>query len=162
MAETPVKTNGILDLKFVALAREIAMGIRDLPEILESQRIDDAEWDQIKRNDRFITLLNSEVESWNSAVNSNERVKLKSAVLIEEWLPEANARLHDSRETLDAKTKTATLIARLAGMGLTGANIGEDGASKFSVTINLGGGAQFQKDVTPQSNRVIDVTPNPE
>lgn len=128
------------------------MGIHDINDILQRHGVTADQFEKIKQNQRFLTILDSEVADWNSAVNSNERVKIKSAVLIEEWLPELNARLHDTKESLDAKVKAGTLVARLAGMGLTGAVGGEDGAQRFSVTINLGPQKlTFDKELAPKT-----------
>lgn len=150
------KSPDILDLTFVKLAREIAMGIHSLDDILANNGVDTPGWDKIKVNARFIQLLESEVAAWNSAINANERVKIKTAVLIEEFLPKLNTRLHDPKESLDHVVKAATLAARLAGMGATGIGMQGDGGERFSVTINLGPDAKFQKEVT---SKVIDHEP---
>jgi hypothetical protein len=150
----PEKPDGVSDLTFVKLAREIAMEIHDLDTILTNNRVTHEQFEAIKTNSRFEQLLASAVAEWGSALNTPERVKVKAAALIEEWLPELNTRLHDGKENLDHKVKAATLAARLAGMGLTGAGVEEVG-SRFSVTINLGGDKPIEilKDVT---SKVID------
>lgn len=141
------------DTKILRLAREIAVDHDDLETILERHQIEPKDWEDIRRDPRFLQILESEVAAWNSALNTHERTKLKAAALIEEWLPEANARLHDSKENLPAKVELGKLLARIAGMGLNGVGVEGGGAEKFSVTINLGGDAQlkFTKDLPLQA-----------
>lgn len=111
------------------------------------------QWEKIRESNFFTRSLESEVAAWNAATNTHERVKLKSAAVIEEWLPELYARLHDSREALNHKIEGAKLAARLAGMGLTTADVTGSG-EKISIQINMGADAQLkvERDVTPRGN----------
>lgn len=124
--------------KLVRLAREIAVEQVDVPTLLQRFGISGEEWQRISANPRFSALLQQEMEAWNGVLNTHERVKLKAATLMEEWLMEGYARMVDPAESLNAKTELAKLMARLAGMGLTGASIGDGGSERFSVTINIG------------------------
>jgi len=148
------------DVLLVTLAREIAMDIVSLEAILERYKITSNQWTKIQENPRFIELLKSAITEWHSAINTEERIKIKSATLLESWLEEANSRLHDRTESLQAKAELAKFLGRLAHLGLPGAQAGE-GAERFSVTINLGADAKltFQKDIPA---KVIDVTPTPQ
>lgn len=139
----------------VQVAREIAIDHKPIDDILKEYSISAEEWSSLKANDDFIRLLNSEIVAWQSAQNTHERLKLKAAALLEEWLIEANARLYDPQESLSAKTELAKLISRIAEVGDSG---GGDGSGKFNVTINLGADAQlkFEKQLP---TKVIDVTP---
>lgn len=145
------------DVLFVQLAREIAMDVSDLESILDRYHVTDKQWDTIQRNPRFDALLKSAIVEWQSAINTEQRIKVKSAVLIEEWLSEANSRIHDRTESLAAKVELAKFLSRLASLGLTGAHA-EGGGEKFSLTINLGADSsiKIEKTVTP---KVIDITP---
>lgn len=119
------------------LARDIAMDIYDLDTVLKQYRLSAEEWEGLKLNQRFQQLLESEAVAWSSADNAHERVKRKSATLIEVWLEEAARNVHDHTQPLDKRAKVAELVARLAGMGqrdAAEANAGE----RFSVVINLG------------------------
>jgi hypothetical protein len=141
------------DVQFLRIAREIAMDLNDIETILKNYHLTSKQWDDIKCDPRFLTLLESEVAAWNTAGNTHERTKLKAGALIEEWLLEANQRIHDPKELLSAKTEVVKLLARIANMGnergdAAGASLGE----RFSVTINLGADhkLQFTKTVTPK------------
>lgn len=139
----------VSDLVFVKLAREIAMGVFDLEVILERQGITPKQWQTISKHVRFQRLLRSEVEAWNSALNTPERIKLKSAAMVEEWLPELYARLHDRGESLNAKIEGGKLAAALAGIGKQAAIGG--GVEPLVVTINLGSdkNIRIEKNVGP-------------
>lgn len=144
----------LTDVTLVRIARELAMDIHPVEEILKTHGIDSKQWENIQEMPRFRALLETEMAQWNGALNTHERVKIKAAAMIEDWLPEAYERLHDKAETLPAKTELGKLVRDLAGFSKGGLNV-EGGGEKFSVTINLGADSQlkFEKDVTP---KVID------
>lgn len=129
---------------FVLLAREIAMDIYPLDQILKNHEIPAARWEQIRLNARFQGLLLKQVEEWNSALNTGERVKLKSLACVEEALPEFYARMHDPKENLPAKVKALEVIGGLAGLGKGGQAVQGGGGERFSVTINMGADQQIK------------------
>jgi hypothetical protein len=138
------------DLDLVRLAREIAMDILPIEKILEQYAISDETWSQLQLNTKFRMLLGSEVEAWSSALNTHERVKMKSASMLEEWLPTLNSRIHDYDEALPAVIEAGKMLAKLAGLGDrdVGAAVGE----RFVINISMGPQAEpvsFSKDVTP-------------
>lgn len=155
MTLSDVTVSRISDNTLVKLAREIAMDIHPLAEVLKAHQIEPKDWEYIQDMPRFQYLLETEAAQWHGALNTHERVKIKAAALVEEWLPELNERMHDRAESLNAKIEAGKLAARLAGMGLTGAGVNGGGGEGLKVTINLGADAQltFEKQLPP---RVID------
>lgn len=141
-----------LEPEVVALkvAREIAMNLHDVETILDTYKITPAQWRKIEKNEYFQRVLQEAVTLWHSALNTEQRVKLKSAALYEEWLPEANVLAHDRSQPLSGRVELMKLIKSTGGMG--GANPGEGAGERFSVTINLGGDSKlsFTKQVTQQ------------
>ena len=128
------------------------MNIYEIETILENNKINSNEFGSIKSDPEFSRLLDSEVRAWNSASNTLERTKLKAGAMIEEFLPEANKRIHDGGENLPAKTELVKVLAKIAGMSdrdVTGAGNGEN----FSVTINLGADQKLHFD---KSSRTIE------
>lgn len=148
LAEMPANS---YDLSMIKLAREIAMDIHPLEQILKAHHVDQNQWETISQNKRFQDLLRSEIEAWQSAVNTSERVRLKSLSAVEEALPEFFARMHDSREALQHKNEVLKTLSRFAGIGGNNFESGVTG-EKFSVTINLGTDQtlKIEKDVTPK------------
>jgi hypothetical protein len=135
------------------------MDISDLETILKRHDVSDKRWDSIQKHPRFVELLKASIIEWQSAINTEQRVKVKAATLLEEWLSEANSRLHDNNESLAAKTELAKFLGRLAGMGLNHATMGDTG-EKISININLGADTiKFSKELPA---KVIDVTPTPQ
>ena len=138
------------DKDLISLAREIAMGVRDIEDILATLKISDERYDQIAAMPRFQGYLKSALEDWESASNTGERVKIKSLAFIEEALPEFYARVHDPKESLAAKTEALKAVARFAGLGGPVTSSGND-AGRMTVTINLGSDQQLriERDITP-------------
>jgi hypothetical protein len=137
------------DVLLLRLAREIAMDQYDLETILAKNEITPAKFRQIGKNPRFIKYLSDEIVNWNSATNTSERVKIKSAAMIEEWLPEAFKQMHNVDAPLLHRNDLVKLVSSLAGMGRS-AEVAGGGGERFSVTINLGADQQlkFNKEVT--------------
>ncbi len=136
------------ETKIVAVAREIAIDLNDLETILKRHQITPEAFAKIKETERFKSVLATELVAWHGAANTHERAKLKAASMIEEWLPEAWARLHKNEEALPAKVELAKLITKIAEMGAA-TPVGPGSGERFSITINLGAGRQIQieKDV---------------
>jgi hypothetical protein len=141
------------DIAMVKLAREIAMDIQPLEIILKQYAISDETWTQLQSNTKFQMLLGTEVEAWQTALNTHERVKMKSAAMLEEWLPDLNMRMHDHEEALPAVIEAGKMLARIAGLGMPGdvtaGNVGE----RFVINISMGPQAEpvsFAKDITSQ------------
>lgn len=136
------------DLTMQKLAREIAADILPLERILEVHGVTSQQWETIRHNPHFNRLLASEIEAWHSASNTAERVKVKTQAMIEEWLPEAFARLNAPSENLNHKVELAKLIRDLAGMG--GRNVdATGGGERVSISINLGSGDPIRIEKAP-------------
>lgn len=148
MSANTVLLTGHDHVTYLKLAREIAMDIRPLADILSAHEVLPSEWEEITKNPGFQGLLRGEIEAWQSATNTAERVKIKSLAFVEEALPEFYARAHDPKEPLSAKVEVLKTISKFAGVGqsIDGTNLGE----KLTVTINLGTdhSLKIEKDVT--------------
>lgn len=140
------------DVVLRKLAREIAMDIASVEEILKTHTVTAAEWAEISVSPRFQDYLRGAAEEWNTALNTAERVKMKSLAFIEESLPELYARAHDPKEPLAAKMEVIKTVAKFAGVGI--AVEGVVSGERMVVTINLGADRQvrIERDVTPQGS----------
>ena len=143
------------DNKFLKLAREIAMDMKAMDEILAMHDVDADEWEFIKSSAAFQAVLKRAISEWATATNTRDRVALKSLAMVEESLPEFYVRMHDPKESLAAKTEVLKAISRFAGVGVAGAEVGM--AEKLTVTINLGGDSKLSvtKDVTPRGSEEV-------
>lgn len=145
------------EIDIVKLAREIAMDLRPLDAILEHHRVPLAKFEEMKRHPYFCRVLNAEVEAWHSAVNTSERVRLKSQAMMEEFLPDLYKRMIAPKEDLMKVVKGAELVAKLADLGAGGKDANP--SDKVVITINMGAERlQVAKQVTPQ---VIDHVATP-
>jgi len=71
------------DIKLVKLAREIAMGIKDLPDVLFDNSLTQLEFESIQRL-RILTKCSPQKSLRGERHNTSERVKLKAGAMIEE------------------------------------------------------------------------------
>lgn len=140
----------VTELKLLQIAREIAMDIRPIEEILKLHDINMDQWELLQESPRFRAYMESEAAAWHGSLNTHERVKLKAAAMLEEWLPELNMRMHDRAESLNAKIEAGKLARDLAGFAKNGVGV-EGSGEKFSVTINLGQDSKltFEKQLPP-------------
>jgi hypothetical protein len=121
----------------LSLTKEIAMDILPLQDILKLNHVTPQQFSQIVRTPRYKTLMQQARLEWSTAKNSAERVRLKTAVMLEEALPEFHARMHDKSEPLSSKVELAKFVGKLSGIGEKAPNSGP-AAETFKVIINLG------------------------
>lgn len=127
----------------VKLAREIAMDLRPLDVILEMHQVKRDEFERLKVNPYFVRVLSAEKEAWEAATNTHQRVSLKSAAMVEEFLPVLWSRMVQPKEDLLKVVKGIEHISKLAGMGKEKEGT-SDGADKVVITINMGADAKLQ------------------
>ena len=148
MADLVEKRASFDDTTMIRLARELAMDIKPLEELLETHKISASEWEMMRENAHFQGVLYEQKVAWEGAQNTAERVKLKSLAFVEEALPEFYARAHDPKEPLNAKVEVLKTISKFAGIG--GSNFDAQVGERLSVTINLGAdhSLKIEKDIT--------------
>lgn len=130
------------------------MDIHPLETILRSFNISQNQWETILKLERFQQVLERECEAWGTALNAHERVKLKAAAALEDWLPELHRSINDPNEGLNHRIEGGKLLAKLAGMGLDKAELA--GGPGFHLEIHIGDGKPRVTSVaTP---KVIDGT----
>jgi uncharacterized protein YuzB (UPF0349 family) len=152
----PAASQEFGDVQLIRLAREIAMDIRTIDQILDVLELDHATYEGICAMPQFQRYLRVALEEWNSALNTAERVKIKSLSFVEESLPEFYARAHDPKEGLAPKVELLKTIARFAGVG--GQVTSGTAPERMVVTINLGSDHQLrvERDITTTYEEVED------
>lgn len=158
-ADYPTIPVGVYDdIKLVKLARGIAMGIKEIPDILFDNGLTLREFEEIKQNTHFNQILAAETKDWEGVRNTADRVKVKSGALIEEYLPELYARLNDRNEPLMAKMKAFEQLTKMAGFGERDIPAMGVPGDRVQVTINLGADTKlvYQKSLP---HKVIDNEP---
>lgn len=133
------------DSSLLALAREIAIDHYPLDDILKKRNISYDAWAFIKTIPRFSQYLAQETAAWESAKNTPQRIKLKSAAIVELFLVEAHSLLHDSKHGLNHRVTLLTQVMKLAGLGDDSKSVSAESTGptgdKVNITINIGSGA---------------------
>lgn len=143
----------IEEKRLVTLAREIAMDLHPLDHILNTHGFSQEEFEKLKQSTYFGRLLSAEIGAWNGAINTAERVKLKSAAMVEDLLLTIHARLIDPKEDLMKVVKGVELSAKLAGLGQAEVKNNDNG-DRITITIDLG--ADSKLSYAPQAPKVIE------
>ena len=159
----------LLEDKLPVLARELAMGIYEVEDILTRYGISWGEFERIQALTRFQKLLETTTVEWGSTLNTRERIKVKALAGVEDGLHGLFLSAKDTRETLASRVEAYKLARVLAGIGEKDPN--EIAPEKFTLTINVGetkteiggpvtGGSAYDgmRDVTPgpQNLKVVD------
>jgi hypothetical protein len=124
------------DVHVIKLAREVAIDHYPLDAILERYGVSSEDWEALQEYPRFQEILNYERQQWHGALNTNARVRLKSATIIEEWMEEADAHLHDKSGSLGQKVELVKLLGKFAQLETPPVGLDASGGSG-RVTINI-------------------------
>lgn len=125
------------DQRMLVLAREIASDIHPIEDIIQRHGISREHFEKILRNPKFTRLLEDATTAWGDALNTGERIKVKSLSMLEDWLVSAYAMLHAEKHSLRDKVELAKLIGRLGGIGEKGI-MDTSGGERISISINMG------------------------
>ena len=126
----------LLEDKLPVLARELAMGIYEVEDILTRYGISWDEFERIQGMGRFQKLLETTTVEWGSTLNTRERIKVKALAGVEDGLAGLFMSAKDTRETLASRVEAYKLARVLAGIGEKDPN--EIAPEKFTLTINVG------------------------
>jgi len=148
-----------LDSTMRQVARGVAMGIYELPKILEIAGIKMQEFMQWRSHPRFLKYLKSETDAWTAATNTAERTKVKAGIVMEEWMAEAYVELKDRKQPLNHRVELGKLVAKIAGMGepANAFNSGPTG-NGFSLQINISPGhvTTIRGEAHPVEDAVVE------
>jgi hypothetical protein len=133
-----------------ALAREVAMDIKPLPDILKVYKLSEDDYLKISKIPFYCKALEAAAIEWNSALSTHDRIRIEAAAIMEDAMPGLSARMKSRDEALPAAIEAGKLFAKLAGLGEVNKAVAGSG-EKFQITIDLGSDRrlEFTKDVTP-------------
>jgi hypothetical protein len=146
----------VFAIDLAMLAREIAMDIFPVGQVLEIHKLTDAEWIKIQETPKFIQMLAQMEREWQSASNTLERVKIKAATGLESQLEIYIRDIADPDIPLAQRVEAGKFLARLGE--LDGARQGIAGGPGFNITLNIGQ-TRHELEVRP---RTIEATAIPE
>lgn len=147
MSATP--PNEIFAIQYAALAREIAMDIFPVNEVISLHRLTEREWDKVQKNPQFQRMLADMIVEWNSASNTRERIKVKAATGLESILETYIADIKDDRIPLGQRVEAGRFLARMGELDAAQSIIGGGGGSGFSITLNIGQRQTKIENATP-------------
>ena len=133
MADQPDDTE-IFAVDFATLAREVAMDILEVPDILRLHQLTDEEWQRIQAHPKFITMVEQLTAEWIAASSTKDRVRMKAATGLESQLSVYIRSLARDDIPLAQRVEAGKFLARLGE--LDGANHVLSGGGS-GVTINI-------------------------
>jgi hypothetical protein len=129
------------------LAREIAMDIHDISDILKRYEVSDEEWLRLGTHRVFKSMLQEEMVRWHSPMNTRERTRVKIEAMIEDALESQFANLIDPKFSDTAKVQLLQTLGKIVGYG---AEKGEGPTSGVVFNISIDKGDRtIQADTTP-------------
>lgn len=121
------------------LAREIAMNIRPRGDILVGFKLTETQYEFLEQNNEFfVAALRAACTEWHAPLNTQERIKVEAAAILEDSLVGLGARMQNRAEGLPGVVEVAKLFAKVAGVGEREGGVGAPG-ERFVINIDLGG-----------------------
>lgn len=121
-------------VNLAALAREIAMDIFPVEQVLALHKLSDSQWQKIQANQHFQRMLTNMIAEWESAMNTKERLKAKAQTGLEMNLDTLVLDVGDQSIPLAQRVEAAKFLARI---GEVDGNQGVAGPG-FSIQLNIG------------------------
>jgi hypothetical protein len=146
----------VFAINFAALAREIAMDILPIGDILALHQISESDWEKIQKNKLFQDQVAQLTRDWMSAANTRERVKIKAATGLESQLETYIAEIGDNSVPLIQRVEAGKFLARLGE--LDGGRAEGAPGEKFSISITIG---NVEKHIDVKPMKTIEAIPEP-
>lgn len=141
---------------FAVLAREIAMDIFPIEQILAIHKLSDEEFARILAHPTFQKMQTAMQIDWNLASSTGERVRAKAATGLESQLEVYIAAIGDDSIPLTQRVEAGKFLARLGE--LDGQRSGFGASSGAGVIINITT-SERKPTLTLTATPVIDVEP---
>ena len=135
----------IFAINLAAIAREIAMDILPIDQIMKIHQLTDEEWVRVQSSQQFKKMLSSMIAEWESAMNTKERLKAKAQSGLEMNLESLVLAMADEQTPLAQRVEAAKFLARLGEVDGSSGNQG----GGFMITLNIGT-TTTTVDVTPK------------
>lgn len=140
----------------VALARDLAIGMYDLPLILKKHGITPEQYATLEAVPYFQEVVKQQAEEWNAPKNSQQRLAIQASAGLEEVLPDAIARVKVRNEPLQGIAQLVKVLADIAGASGNQRQTAP-ASEKFKITINLGADTEVYNKSRPSI--VVDQPP---
>lgn len=126
-----------------ALAMELAAQLTDITDILDRYGLTKTQLKRMLKDPEFKIKYAQAKAKWGADANAAERVASKATLLVEDSLLEIYGILHDGEATKNSKIQAFNALIDISDVSPKKQNnkTNEVG-DKFSITINLSGGAR--------------------
>ena len=151
---TTASPSEVFAVDFAQLAREVAMDIFPLDDVLKLHQLTLDDWLQISENPRFKQMVEQMVREWSAAANTRERVRIKAATGLESQLEGMIGALSDETIPYTQRVEGAKFLARIGE--IEGSMHEGAGGAPFSISINIG---QLPEIRAMASRKIIDISP---
>jgi hypothetical protein len=128
----------VFAIEFAQLAREIAMDIFPLDQILEIHKLSTDEWLKIRDHPTFQSMFQAMLIDWNLASSTRERVRVKAATGLESQLETYIREISDETIPLIQRVEAGKFLARLGELDGAHQVLGGAGSDRFQITLNIG------------------------
>ena len=159
MAGKSASESEIFAINYAALAREVAMDILPIGQILELHKLSEEDWERIQSNRMYQETIASLVREWQSASNVRERVKIKAATGLESQLEVYVQEISDASIPLAQRVEAGKFLARLGELDGARDVMGGAGGGGFSISINIG---EITRTVDVAPMKIIEAIPEVE
>lgn len=116
------------------LARELAMDILPVQDVLRIHEIDDSSWLKIQSNPKFQAMLSNMITDWNSADNTKSRVRTKAATAFESLIEVYVRDAMDPQIPLAQRVEVGKLLVKIGELEAT--RDGGGGGNQVLIQIN--------------------------
>jgi hypothetical protein len=144
---------------FIArLARAIVMELQPLDRILDEFKLTQDQYAVVKLIPYFKRVCEEFAAEWNRITSTQDRLRLISAVMLEEGLPRLGSQMVDPNIGAAVAVETGKFFAKIAGVGDGPKTSEAAGGDRFTITINMGQDAKVEiaKDVTPRTAKEVE------
>lgn len=121
------------------IAHELALGLSDAVSIRNRYGITNAQWDHLKRNPTFRSMLAEAIREFQGDQNARQRIKLKADIILEDAIPAYDKMIHNEACPASERINAGKLLAQLAGHNAKEGVVAAAGGG-FTLNINLDGG----------------------
>lgn len=144
-----------VEINLRKLARELAMRILPLEDILSLHQLSMSDLERLEGWPSFMKMLAEETEVWQSALNTKQRVEIKTWSMLEEALPAINEYIHSPNFNDNAKVALIGVMQKQVGIGVKESSTAGTSGEKISITINTGSQElKLEREIAP----VIEAT----
>jgi len=121
----------------VRLAHDLATGMLPVDKILLKYAITAAQLKNILKNPQFKIIFREAKGRWHSDTNTEERIRSKSSMLIEDSLLEIFGLIHKADSTDGTKIESFKQLASVANLTAKTGPAAPGGHQRTTITINI-------------------------